>query len=363
MKIDERLEKYCLIPALSGFEEPMMQALLKDLKEFSDELRTDTLGNVIATIKSKKPTKNSLMIFAHMDQIGMVVKSINAAGFLTVERVGGVPERILAGKAVVIQTENKEIVNGVIGTFPHHFTPDDKKYVVQPVGNIYIDIGAKNQSEVLKMGVNIGAPVMYEPAFRKLANKRVAATSMDDRGGCAVIVEVAKALFKSRPNVDVYIVGSVQEEFNLRGAMVAAQQLLPTAAISIDLAVACDTPDMNGKNSLTLGAGPVMGMYSFHGRGTLNGLIPHPKMVSLVVSAANSLGISLQRHASVGALTDASYVQLVGNGVACIDLAWPTRYTHTGIETSQISDLEELAKLVTNVAQIFPVNFEPARGK
>ena len=351
MSIVKLLEKYCKIPALAGFEEPMINALYLDLKPFCDSIDVDVLGNVVAKISGTHPGSSNLMIFAHIDSIGMIVKSIDENGYLKMERVGGVPEKVLPAKSVVIRSKNGTHVTGVIGTTSHHFTPPEEKFVVTPIGELYIDIGAKDFAEVLELGINIGSPILYEPSFRELLNGRVSGTSIDDRGGCAVLVEVAQRLKLNPSKADIIIVGSVQEEFNLRGAMVAAQKILPTAAISIDLSVACDTPDLFAKGSLGIGLGPVLGTMTFHGRGTLNGLIPHPKMLELFDVAATSLKIETQRHASLGILTDASYVQLVGDGVACLDVGWATRYTHSGVEVCQVSDLEDLATLVTEVAR------------
>ena len=361
MKLIEYVEKYCLIPAISGHEDLMIKSLSQDLQKFADEVSVDNLGNVIALIKGKSESAPKVMIFAHTDQIGMFVKSITEEGFLKIVRLGGVPERILAGATIQIKTKSSQIISGVIGTISHHLTPDDKKYVVPKIEEMYVDIGAKSKTDALALGVEVGSPAFYEPKFTKLANNRIAATSVDDRAGCAVLVKLAERLSTSKPAANIYLVGSVQEEFNLRGAMVAAQQIKPNAAISLDLAVSTDTPDMKGVNELALDKGPIIGLYTFHGRGTLNGLIPHPKMVKIVEDSATKLKMNLQRHASVGMLTDASYVQFVDNGIPCVDLAWPTRYTHSGIETCSLNDLENLEELAFNVLKDFPLNFTGSR--
>jgi putative aminopeptidase FrvX len=362
MNLVQRLEKYCLTPALAGFEDEMISNLKSDLQDSVDELRVDALGNVIATIKGKSKNASSLMVFAHTDSLGMIVKGIQADGFIRIERVGGVPERILPASNVILRVSPGKYINGVIGFVSHHLTPPDEKYKVKTIDQCYVDIGATNAKEVEAAGVKIGTPVLYRPSFEYLLNNRVAATSIDDRGGCALLVEIAQYFSKNKPEMDLHIVGTVQEEFNLRGAMVAAQQINPTAAIAIDLVAASDTPDIHGGNAVTVGAGPVIGTYTFHGRGTLNGLIPHPAMVSLIESAAAKKNISLQRHATMGLLTDASYVQLVGKGVACVDLAWPTRYTHSGIESCSVEDLEGLRALLIEAISTFPANEGFARG-
>jgi putative aminopeptidase FrvX len=363
MSLNERLEKYCLTPAMSGFEDEMIKKLKADLSGLVDQIRVDVLGNVIATIKGKSPEGSDLMVFAHTDSLGMIVKGIDDNGFIRIERVGGVPERILAASNVILQTASGKIVNGVIGFVSHHLTPPDEKYIVKPIGDCYVDIGAANSSEVEATGIRIGTPVLYRPSFEKLINNRVAATSLDDRGGCALLVELAEHFNKNRPQATLHLVGTVQEEFNLRGAVVAAQQIQPTAAISIDLVAASDTPDIQGGNSVHVGAGPVVGTYTFHGRGTLNGLIPNPKLLSMVDDAAKAQKISLQRHATIGLLTDASYVQLVGDGIACVDVAWPTRYTHSGVEVSSLEDLESLKKLLIGLIEKFPADEDFSRIK
>lgn len=362
MNLVERLEKYCLTPALAGFEDEMITNLKSDLSKFVDELRVDTLGNVIATIKGDGNSSTSLMVFAHTDSLGLIVKEIQSDGFIRVERVGGVPERILPATNVVLQTSPGKTINGVIGFVSHHLTPQDEKYQVKTIDKCYVDIGASSAAEVSAAGVKVGTPVLYRPSFERLLNNRVAATSIDDRGGCALLVDIAEHFSKNKMTFDLHLVGTVQEEFNLRGAMVAAQQLKPTAAICLDLVAASDTPDIPGGNGVKVGHGPVVGTYTFHGRGTLNGLIPHPKMVALVESAAQSTQVTLQRHATIGLLTDASYVQLVGNGVACVDLAWPTRYTHSGVESCSIDDLEGLRKVLIAAISKFPSHESFARG-
>lgn len=362
MSYIERLEKYCLTPAMAGFEDEMIKKLRDDLAPYVDEIRVDVLGNVITTIKGAQPDAPEVMVFAHTDSLGMIVKKVEENGFIRIERVGGVPERILAASNVVLQATDGSLVNGLIGFVSHHLTPPEDKYKVKPINECYVDIGAKSAKEVADAGVRVGTPVIYRPSFEKLLNNRVAATSIDDRAGCALLVELAAHFKKNRPNVTLHLVGTVQEEFNLRGAMVAAQQIKPLAAISLDLVAASDTPDIKEGNGVALGKGPIVGTYTFHGRGTLNGLIPNPKLLALVDQAAVKLKINLQRHATIGLLTDASYVQLVGEGVACVDLAWPTRYTHSGVESCSIDDLDELRKLLIEIISKFPKQENFLRG-
>ncbi|MEQ9692478.1 MAG: M42 family peptidase, partial [Bauldia litoralis] len=138
-------------------------------------------------------------------------------------------------------------------------------------------------------------------------------------------------------------------------AVTAAQALSQDIAIQIDLTLATDTPDMAARGDVRLGGGPGMSMYSFHGRGTLNGTLPHPALVALFDATAKAEGMTLQRAATVGALTETSYVQLINEGVAAIDLGFPMRYSHSALEVCDVGDLEALTRLlVAGIQKIGP---------
>ena len=198
---------------------------------------------------------------------------------------------------------------------------------------------------------------VYAPKAIALVGDRLAGTAVDDRAGCAVIVEAARLLVALPNRPTVHFVFSTQEEFNLRGAVVAAQALAPDIAIQLDLMLATDTPDMQVRGDVALGLGPAMSLYSFHGRGTLNGTIPHPALVALVQELARSERLTVQRSAQVGLLTDFSDVQLAHHGVAAIDLGFPCRYTHSSLEMCDLGDLEGLTRLLVAVISRIKTGF------
>jgi putative aminopeptidase len=340
-----------LIPGLSGYETRVRKRLRAEMEALGFETTTDRLGNLIATLDGKGP---SVMLFAHMDQLGFVVRKIEANGFIRLERLGGVPERALASQEMLICIGEGLDVPAVIANKSHHATMPDEKYRVVPYAELYLDAGFRSAVDARKAGVDVGSPVVYAPRAIDLANGHLCGTSIDDRAACAVMVEVARAL-KGTEHPTIHFVFSVQEEFNLRGALTAAQVLRPDIAIQLDLILATDTPDMGARGDVRLGGGPAMSMFSFHGRGTLNGTIPHPSLVQLFDSTASSQNITLQRSAHIGALTDSSYVQLVGQGVAAIDIGFPCRYTHSSLEVCDPADLEQLTQmLVTALGAITP---------
>ena len=336
-----------MIPGLSGHEGRVRRRLSADLRELGLAPRTDRLGNLIASARGDAD-RPSVMLFAHMDQLGLIVRKIESNGLVRVERLGGVPERALASQEVLLCVGEGRDVRGVIANKSHHATSQDEKYRVVPYQDVFIDAGYASAAEVLAAGIDVGTPIVYAPTCIALAGERIAGSSVDDRAGCAVLIEVARAMLASTGRPTIHFVFTVQEEFNLRGAVTAAQALSPDIAIQLDLVLATDTPDMAGRGDVTLGGGPAMSLYSFHGRGTLNGTIPHPALVALFAETAKHEGIALQRSAHVGVLTDSSYVQLVHHGVAAIDMGFPCRYTHSSLEVCDIDDLVQLKKLLVS---------------
>jgi putative aminopeptidase len=333
-----------LIPGLSGYETRVRKYLKAALADLDLSTKTDRLGNLIATLPgaAKGP---SVMLFAHMDQLGLIVRKIEADGLVRVERLGGVPEKALPAQEVLFCVGEGRDVRGVIANKSHHATAPDEKYRVLPYAELFVDTGLASAAEVIAAGIDVGTPIVYAPNFVELAGDRIAGTAIDDRAACAVMLEVARALKDIPARPTVHFVFTVLEEFNLRGAVTAAQTLLPDIAIQLDLILATDTPDMTARGDVRLGGGPAMSLYSFHGRGTLNGVIPHPALVTLFQDVAADSGLNLQRSAHVGALTDLSYVQLVGEGVAAIDLGFPMRYSHSALESCDLGDLVGLTEL------------------
>lgn len=344
-RIKRWTEALMMIPGLSGFEGNVRRYIKAELKALGVSSKTDMLGNLIATIEGDANLP-SVMLIGHMDQLGLIVRKIEASGMIRAERVGGVPERALAAHEVLLCVGQGRTLPGVIANKSHHATTPEEKYRVLPYQELYIDCGFGSAKEALKAGVNVGTPIVYAPRVVELAGGRLAGTSVDDRAACAIMLELARATKDLRNLPTIHLVFSVLEEFNLRGALTAAQVLQPDICIQLDLALATDTPDMGHRGDVRLGAGPVMSLFSFHGRGTLNGCIPHPALVQLFEGTAEKEKINLQRSAHIGALTETSYVQLVGKGVACIDMGFPARYTHSSLEVCDLSDLEGLTRLL-----------------
>lgn len=362
MSIEQRLKDLALLPGPSGYEDCVGRYLTKCFQQYADRVWTDTAGNLTAYFPCGKTDAKRVMICAHMDSLGLIVKKIESNGYLRFERLGGVPEKTLPALEVLVRTEDGRWLPGVIGNKSHHLTDASEKYKVIPYQELYIDVGLGSADDVHAAGIEIGCPIVWRPRWERLGNDCCYGTTMDDRAGCAVLLEIAQRLH-DRPchNVDVYLTATVQEEFNIRGGMVAAGAIHPNYVIALDVALCGDTPDTEGKLPVAVGKGPVIGMYNFHGRGTLNGTIPHPRLVSLAKEAAASTGIPVQRFASCGMLTDAAYVQIVNDGIPAIDLAFACRYTHTSVEVCSLHDLLQLSDLVEGVVRLTPDDIDLRR--
>jgi putative aminopeptidase len=342
--VRELLTELMLISGLAGHEERVARAIAAHLDAFGLAHRSDRLGNLISTLPGD-PDLPSVMVFAHMDQMGFVVRMVEPSGLIRLERLGGVPERALPAQAVVLRTDAGDRP-GVIGVKSHHATAPEERYRVVPYAELAVDAGFTSKAEAEAAGVRVGTPVTYLPRALELAGGRIAGTAVDDRAGCAALLALAAAR-RDKPGPTTHLVWSVQEEHNLRGVLPAATALGPDIALQVDLVLACDTPEMATRGDVALGAGPAISLYSFHGRGTLNGVIPHPALVRLVEGAADGAGLPLQRSAHVGALTDLSYIQFMGpHGVACLDLGVPVRYSHQALEVVDPTDIERLVTLL-----------------
>jgi len=352
----QTVEDLMLIPGLSGHEDRVRRRIASRLDTLGLPHRTDRLGILICTLPGTDP---SVMLFAHMDQLGFIVRKVFEDGQIAVERLGGVPERTLLSQQVVL-SGTKGDIPGIIGALSHHVTPQSEKFHVPTTADLRITTGHSTRAEVDAAGITIGTPVTYAPNVLPLGNHQIAGTAVDDRAACAVMLHLAEALANRTSGPTLHLVWTVQEEFNLRGAQPVAQTLAPDIAIQLDLMVATDTPETDHLGDMALGGGPGMSLYSFHGRGTLNGVIPHPGLVAHMETTAKSEGIPLQRSAKVGVLTDLSYVQLTGEGVAAIDMGFPMRHSHSSLEVCDIRDLDMLQSLLIAAIQTitpdFPLN-------
>lgn len=338
VKILEKLSNAC---GVAGREDEVRDLMKKFLEPYVDEVREDRLGNVIG-IKEGKKKAPKVMLAAHMDEIGLLVKTISEKGFLWFAKVGGIDDRILLAQKVIVYTE-KGPLHGIIGSKPPHIQKEEERKKAITYDKLFIDVGAKNREEARKMGVRIGDPVGFDIKFAEVGKDIVIGKAFDDRIGCAVMVEAVMRLKKNK--CTVYAVGTVQEEVGLRGATTAAFGIHPDVGIAIDVTVAGDVPGVKEVEApIKMGKGPSLTVAD-------RGLITHPKVLRLLIDTAEENEIPHQLETGLPGSTDAARISLSREGVPSGVISIPTRYIHSPTALLNLRDAENTAKLTVAAIQ------------
>jgi len=341
MVLAETLEKLSNACGVAGREEEVRSLMKNFLKPYVDEVKEDKLGNIIGIKKGKKNAPK-VMLAAHMDEIGLLVKTVSKEGFIQFAKIGGIDDRILLAQKVIVYTE-KGPLHGIIGSKPPHIQKEEERKRVLTYDELFIDIGAENQEQAKKMGVKIGDPVGFDIKFAKVGKNIVIGKAFDDRVGCAVMVEAMKRLEKTE--CTVYAVGTVQEEVGLRGATTAAFGIYPDVGIALDVTVAGDVPGVKEVEApIKLGKGPSIEIADM-------GLIAHPKVVRLLVDAAEENKIPYQLETGLPGSTDAARISLTREGVPSGVISIPTRYIHSPSSLLSLEDAEKTVKLTVAAVQ------------
>ena len=349
--------------AISGHENAVADVMLCEFRRQAKEVWRDRLGNVVARYGSDKPDALRLMIFAHMDEVGFMVRKIEPSGFLRFERVGGPAQVTMAGSIVTL-TGDKGPVMGCIGIKSYHFAKGDERTQSPSVDKLWIDIGAKDKDDAIRMGIQVGTPVtLYNPP-QLLANDLVCSKALDDRLGCTALLGVADAISTMELDIAVYLVASVQEEFNIRGIVPVLRRVKPDLAIGIDVTPSCDTPDLHDYSEVRINQGVGITCLNYHGRGTLAGLITPPRLIRMLEQTALEHNIPVQREVAPGVITETGYIQVEQDGIPCASLSIPCRYTHSPAEVASLRDLTDCIRLLTALAGMSAAHFpvEPDSG-
>lgn len=320
------------------------------------EVFTDPIGNVIVNKNlNNKDKKQKVMLFAHMDEIGFIIRKIEKNGFIRFERLGGVNTQILPGTKVKIIGSKKQVL-GVIGVKSHHFMPANEKYVVPQINEMYIDVFVGSDKELNPLGIEVGSLIALESSAKVVNNDYVIGKSLDNRACMAILYELAKIIDFNQLNFNLYFCFPVMEEFNIRGILPVIRRIRPDITIGIDITPSNDTPDLN-YNDVVLGNGPAITCMNFHAGGTLSGVLPDKEMFDLIRKAAKESDINLQNEVSPGVITENAFILFENEGIKVANLSIPTRYTHTPNETMMLSDLQDLVKLLIQLVNVELVEY------
>ena len=334
------LEKLSNAPGISGFEEEIRKIIFNELDGVVDEIKIDDMGNLIA-VKNGDPNGKKIMLAAHMDEIGLMVRYVDSKGFVKFSKIGGINDQMLLNQDIYIQSSNGN-VNGVIGSKPPHKMKKSEKGKVVEYDKMFIDIGASNKEEALKM-VQIGDPIIIKQNFQDLGNSLVKGKALDNRAGCAVLVEVLK---RAKSSAKIYGVGTVQEEVGLKGAKTSAFRINPDMAFALDVTIAGDHPGIKNEEAPSkLGEGPTIVLADQSG----DGIITHPKIKELLITVAEKENIPFQLEVSEGGTTDGTAIHLTRQGIPTGVISPPSRYIHTPVSVVNMEDMENTVKLIVAV--------------
>ena len=357
------LEGICAIHAVSGREDAMTAFLRDQIQSMVDEVNVDNLGNVVGILRGSKYPDYRLMLQAHMDELGLIVRYITEDGFLLIERVGGIPEKSLPGQRVDVLTDDGKLIPGYVGSKSHHITSPEEKYRVPRVHDMFIDIGLHSQEAVAEAGIQVGDPVTYHPNYHEFGDGMICSKALDNRVGVFTLLELLKSFTKNRPESTIVFAFTVLEEFSIRGSLPAVVATDPHAIISLDITIATDTPIDTRLHPVSLRQGPAIKMMDFHGRGTLGGVFSSPKLRRFIERTASREKIPLQREVIVGVITDPAFQLYLGDrGYVIAALSIPHRYSHASIQMCHKVDIEQTIRLLRTVAASFNPEIDLSRG-
>jgi len=335
------LERLSNAHGVSGHEESSRDIIKHELTPYVDEMRTDAFGNLIATKKGSGP---SVMLSAHMDEIGLSAKYIDENGFIYFIGIGGWFDQTLLNQRVMLHGTNGAVA-GVIGSKPPHILEEEERKKPILIKDMFIDVGASNAEEVQGLGVTIGTPVTIDRQFTPLSNNLVTGKALDDRAGCAMMIEAMK---RTNATTTIFAVGSTQEEVGLKGAKTASFGLNPDVAIATETNIAGDHPGIEKKLAhLELGKGPSVTVVDGGGRG----LITPDSVLRWTEETAATAQIAYQRDVSSGGTTDATAINLTRAGIPAGVVSVVTRYLHTPVEVLDLTDLDAAAELIARMLE------------
>ena len=330
---------------ISGFESEVAKIMVRELKKVKGyDVSVDPIGNVVARREFKKGAK-TVMIGAHMDEIGLMVKSVTKEGFLRFIKIGGIDNRMLLNQRVVLVTDSGKKIYGVIGSKPIHMMKDDERKQVIEHDKMFIDVGAKDKKSVERLGIRIGTPAVFDISTEQLSGGYWTGKAVDDRAGCYALILLAKKLSKSKYNV--LLVGTMGEEVSSigKGAAISAYREFPDYFIALDTAIANDHPEVSlEQQPVETGKGPAITLVEASARGN----IASSKMVKWLISNAKKKKIPYQLEAVEGGATDASRVYGVKTGIPSVAVGIPTRYIHSGVGIVSTKDIDLTVKLLSS---------------
>lgn len=341
------------IHAVSGYEDDMTRFMCDRMTALADEVRVDGIGSVIAVRHSSRNDAPRVMFFAHMDEVGFMVRKREPDGYLRLVGMNG-NLRALPGHEVQIRTFEGALLRGLVGLKTAHLTSDAEWQKPLDVESLLVyPLPGADQREP-----EVGNTVSFQPEFRQLTDDLVSCKALDDRAGCFALLEALERLTGESLAAEIAFVGTVQEEISCEGSLGPAQAFKADLAIAVDGTVCYDTPDTPPLGEVRCGAGPVI--TRFLRTPGLNGWTPNPRLATFVEGIAGAIDVPIQRDAVSGLMTDAKPLRLGSIPSAVIGI--PMRGKHSPAEIISLRDLEYSVQLVVELARRINHSLDISRG-
>lgn len=326
--MDSLLKKIIESAGIPGYESEVARLMFNEFKKVSADVHIDSFGNVIAR---KGKGKKKIMLAAHMDEVGLLVKHISKEGFISFIKVGGIDDRILPAQRVIIKAKKGDVF-GIIGSKPPHLQKEEDRKQPLKYENMFIDIGCQNKEEAQKR-IEVGDAVIFEPNSGVLNGKLYYGKAVDDRVGCYALIKIFE---KIKAPAEIYAVATAQEEVGLKGARTSSFKINPDFAIALDTTVAGDTPQIQERESaLKLGAGVAITLIEACGRG----MIVNERIKNILIESARANKIKYQIDVIDGGMTDGAMIYMNREGVPTGVLSVPSRYIHSATGVFHIDDV------------------------
>ncbi len=324
------LKELCSLCAPSGWEDEVRSFILENI--CADEVFVDSMGNVIA---HKKGKGKRVMLSAHMDEVGFIVSGFTDDGFVKFKTVGGIMTAVLVSKRVVL---GEKKTDGIISAKAVHLQGRDEREKPLPMKELYIDIGAKDRAEA-EARLSLGDYGTFAGEYTEFGDGKVKAKALDDRAGCAIMLELMKNDYEH----DMYYAFTTQEEVGLRGSIIAANRIKPDIALVIEGTTCSDVYGTKPHQTVTaLGAGAVMTAMD-------GAAVSDRKYFEFIKETAKEAGIPLQIKRTKAGGTDAGSIQRSGAGVKTAVLAVPCRYIHSPVSVMSKRDFDSVHRLADAV--------------
>jgi len=325
-------------PSPTGFEAPGQRVWANYVRASADAVDTDNYGTAWATVEGANTDAPHLLLDAHVDEIGFMVRHITEEGFIYVNRIGGSDRAIARGLRVRVLGDDGP-VTGVVGNTAIHIR-DTKDEKVPKVHELFVDVGAEDKDGVHDRGIRVGHPMVFDVAPTELTDTRISARAIDNRLGGFIIAQVVERLAENPPTWTVKAANSVQEEIGGHGAKMISHRLEPDLAVAFDVTHATDSPGIDSKKhgAVKMGDGPAV----THGTST------HPQVVQRLLEVADEEEVPVQHQPSArrtGTDTDSIYKSRSGVPSALVSV--PLRYMHSTVEVVDTADIEQCVRLLT----------------